>query len=103
MICCAAMKRLFLTCALGLAVGLLAQAADGPKKEEQNTRISDEVAVIRTTEGEMVVEFWPDVAPKTVENFKALAKKFKDSQTKNLDIERLKAAIRAKLKARNAP
>jgi peptidyl-prolyl cis-trans isomerase B (cyclophilin B) len=32
-----------------------------------------EVAVIKTTEGEMVVEFWPDVAPKTVENFKKLA------------------------------
>jgi peptidyl-prolyl cis-trans isomerase B (cyclophilin B) len=36
--------------------------------------MSDEVAVIRTTEGEMVVKFWPDVAPKTVENFKKLAK-----------------------------
>ena len=34
-----------------------------------------EVAVIKTTEGEMVIEFWPDVAPKTVENFKTLAKK----------------------------
>ena len=34
-----------------------------------------EVARITTTEGEMVVEFWPDVAPKTVENFKTLAKK----------------------------
>jgi peptidyl-prolyl cis-trans isomerase B (cyclophilin B) len=34
-----------------------------------------EVARITTTEGEMVVEFWPDVAPKTVENFKALAQK----------------------------
>ena len=33
-----------------------------------------EVAVINTTEGEMVLEFWPDVAPKTVENFKKLAK-----------------------------
>ena len=37
--------------------------------------MSNEVAVIKTTEGEMVVEFWPDVAPKTVENFKTLAKK----------------------------
>lgn len=35
--------------------------------------MSNEVAVIKTTEGEMVVEFWPDVAPKTVENFKKLA------------------------------
>jgi peptidyl-prolyl cis-trans isomerase B (cyclophilin B) len=34
----------------------------------------NEVALIQTTEGEMVVEFWPDVAPKTVENFKKLAK-----------------------------
>ncbi|MBQ8722679.1 MAG: peptidylprolyl isomerase, partial [Opitutales bacterium] len=33
-----------------------------------------EVAVINTTEGAMAVEFWPDVAPKTVENFKKLAK-----------------------------
>ena len=37
--------------------------------------MSDEVAVIKTTEGEMTVKFWPDVAPKTVENFKNLARK----------------------------
>jgi peptidyl-prolyl cis-trans isomerase B (cyclophilin B) len=35
---------------------------------------TDEVAVIKTTEGEMVIRFWPDVAPKTVENFKGLAR-----------------------------
>jgi len=34
----------------------------------------NEVAVIKTAAGEMVVEFWPDVAPKTVENFKKLAR-----------------------------
>ncbi len=34
-----------------------------------------EQAIIKTTEGEMVVEFWPEVAPKTVENFKTLAQK----------------------------
>jgi len=40
---------------------------------------SNEVAVINTTKGEMVLEFWPDVAPKTVENFKKLARdKFYD-------------------------
>ena len=33
-----------------------------------------EVAIIKTSEGEMVLEFWPDVAPKTVENFKKLAR-----------------------------
>ena len=35
---------------------------------------SNEVAVIKTSEGEMVTEFWPDVAPQTVENFKKLAR-----------------------------
>ena len=35
--------------------------------------IANEVAIIKTTAGEIDVEFWPDVAPKTVENFKALA------------------------------
>jgi peptidyl-prolyl cis-trans isomerase B (cyclophilin B) len=34
-----------------------------------------ELAQITTTEGEMLIEFWPDVAPKTVENFKTLAQK----------------------------
>jgi peptidyl-prolyl cis-trans isomerase B (cyclophilin B) len=33
----------------------------------------NEVAVLETSAGEMVVEFWPEVAPKTVENFKRLA------------------------------
>jgi peptidyl-prolyl cis-trans isomerase B (cyclophilin B) len=35
---------------------------------------TNEVAVIKTTEGEMTIAFWPDVAPNTVENFKKLAK-----------------------------
>jgi len=34
---------------------------------------TNEVAVIQTTEGTMVLEFWPDVAPGHVENFKKLA------------------------------
>lgn len=33
-----------------------------------------EVAVIKTAAGEMAIEFWPDVAPGTVENFKKLAR-----------------------------
>jgi len=49
-------------------------AKDGKetKKETQKETkpvTTNEVAVIKTTAGEMVVEFWPDVAPKTVENF----------------------------------
>jgi len=33
-----------------------------------------EHAVLKTSYGEMTIAFWPDVAPKTVENFKKLAK-----------------------------
>ena len=33
-----------------------------------------ENAIIKTSYGEMTVAFWPDVAPKTVENFKKLAR-----------------------------
>jgi peptidyl-prolyl cis-trans isomerase B (cyclophilin B) len=35
---------------------------------------TNEVAVIKTNEGDMTIAFWPDVAPKTVENFKKLAR-----------------------------
>lgn len=35
---------------------------------------SDEVAVIQTSEGNMVVQFWTDAAPRTIENFKKLAR-----------------------------
>ena len=37
------------------------------------SKTNEEVAVISTAKGEMVVEFWSDVAPKTVKNFKKLA------------------------------
>jgi peptidyl-prolyl cis-trans isomerase B (cyclophilin B) len=35
---------------------------------------AEEVAIIKTTAGDMTVRFWPEVAPKTVENFKKLAR-----------------------------
>jgi len=35
---------------------------------------ANEVAVIKTSEGEMVVQFWTNAAPKTIENFKKLAR-----------------------------
>ena len=38
------------------------------------TASDNEQAVIKTTYGEMRIAFWPDVAPKTVENFQKLAK-----------------------------
>ncbi len=61
------MKRLLL---LSLAVSSLAslRAAD-----EQKPPAAPEVAVITTTDGTIVVDFWRDVAPGTVANFLKLA------------------------------
>ncbi len=49
-------------------------ASDPSNPTPMNPNPSNEVAVIQTDCGEMVVSFWPDVAPKTVENFKKLAR-----------------------------
>ncbi len=73
------MKVLSTICALGLVLGIplaLAEEAKTQTKPEEKKQVNNnEVAVIKTTEGDMVIEFWPDVAPKTVENFKNLANK----------------------------
>jgi peptidyl-prolyl cis-trans isomerase B (cyclophilin B) len=40
----------------------------------KENKTSGELAVLKTSYGEMTVAFWPDVAPKTVDNFKKLAR-----------------------------
>ena len=61
---------------MGLKSSALRQVRSEEQKKETTpmNASTDEVAVIKTSEGEMVAKFWPDVAPKTVENFKKLAK-----------------------------
>src|SRR5436190_17206698 len=49
-------------------------AADEKKEERTSMNSSNEVALIKTSEGDMVVQFWIDAAPSTVENFKKLAR-----------------------------
>ena len=49
-------------------------AAEEKKEEKTSMNASNEVAVIKTSEGEMVVQFWTDAAPNTIENFKKLAR-----------------------------
>jgi peptidyl-prolyl cis-trans isomerase B (cyclophilin B) len=49
-------------------------AADEKKEEKSPMNSSNEVAVINTSEGEMVVQFWSDAAPNSVDNFKKLAR-----------------------------
>jgi peptidyl-prolyl cis-trans isomerase B (cyclophilin B) len=75
------MKAWIYLCAIVFAAGMAMALADETKTNTPtNATMStpantNEVAVINTTEGTMVIEFWPDVAPKTVENFKTLANK----------------------------
>ncbi len=57
-----------------LLVGAAAFAADETKEEKTPMNSSNEVAVIKTNEGDMVVQFWTDAAPNTIENFKKLAR-----------------------------
>jgi peptidyl-prolyl cis-trans isomerase B (cyclophilin B) len=49
-------------------------ATEEKKEEKSPMNSSTEVAVIKTSEGEMVVRFWTDAAPNTIENFKKLAR-----------------------------
>jgi peptidyl-prolyl cis-trans isomerase B (cyclophilin B) len=60
------LQSLLALLALGAAVFFSPAAARADDK--------DEVAVVKTSEGTMVLEFYPDVAPKHVEAFKKLSK-----------------------------
>jgi peptidyl-prolyl cis-trans isomerase B (cyclophilin B) len=55
-------------CAQSSALAADPSAATAAKADDP------EVAVITTTEGTMVLQFWADAAPKTIANFKKLAK-----------------------------
>jgi peptidyl-prolyl cis-trans isomerase B (cyclophilin B) len=57
-----------------LLVGAAAFAADEKKEEKTPLNSSNEVAVIKTSEGDMVLQFWTDAAPDTIENFKKLTR-----------------------------
>jgi len=49
-------------------------AAEEKKEEKKPMNPSNEVAVIKTSEGDMVIEFWTGAAPNTIDNFKKLAR-----------------------------
>jgi len=90
------MKLPFLfSCLIGLTVGIVSLQADEPKPTDAPKPDSapaagtsttaatgktatpasgKEVAIIKTSAGEMVIEFWTDAAPETIKNFKKLAR-----------------------------
>lgn len=63
--------KLTLICSL-LGIAVVAATIRGEEKKSINA--SNEVAMIKTSEGTMVVQFWTDAAPQTIENFKKLAR-----------------------------
>jgi peptidyl-prolyl cis-trans isomerase B (cyclophilin B) len=67
--------KLSILAALLVSVGLVGSGLAAEQKKG-NTAVngSKEVAVIKTSEGEMVAEFWSDAAPASIENFKKLAR-----------------------------
>jgi peptidyl-prolyl cis-trans isomerase B (cyclophilin B) len=75
------MKALNLIFAVGLVAGIATVQADDTKTNTptnasmSNPANTAEVAIINTTEGTMVIEFWTDAAPNTIANFKKLAEK----------------------------
>src|SRR5213078_3581249 len=77
------MKLTLFCCLLGCFLGLAnVRGQDKPKENKPMDTNQKEVAVLKTSDGEMVAEFWPEVAPRTVENFKKLARQgFYDGTT----------------------
>jgi peptidyl-prolyl cis-trans isomerase B (cyclophilin B) len=76
------MKATNLICAFSLIAGFALVSCskadqtstnNPPDNQTVSTSNTNEVAVITTTEGTMVVEFWTDAAPNTIANFKKLA------------------------------
>src|SRR5438046_2026851 len=59
---------------LAVLLASAAFAAEEKKEEKTPIKASNEVAIIKTSEGDMVVQFWTDAAPNTVDNFKKLAR-----------------------------
>ena len=59
-----------------LFAALLSTVVFAAEEKEETPPMStpNEVAVIKTNEGEMVVQFWTDAAPDTIQNFKKLAR-----------------------------
>jgi peptidyl-prolyl cis-trans isomerase B (cyclophilin B) len=71
------MKTFNLICAIVFAAGMVTALADETKTNAPATAAAvstNEVAVIKTSEGTMVLELRSDTAPNTVENFKKLAR-----------------------------
>jgi peptidylprolyl isomerase len=69
-----AVRPVHLALLLLLAAGLVAAPGSQAQEPERGGTLMT-VAVMKTSMGEIVLRFFPDIAPKAVENFERLAKK----------------------------
>jgi|HubBroStandDraft_6_1064221.scaffolds.fasta_scaffold351385_2 peptidyl-prolyl cis-trans isomerase B (cyclophilin B) len=75
-------RRLPKFIAIVMAAGVILAAAHSAKSEDLPVRNTGHYATIDTDKGKIIVELYPGVAPKTVDNFEKLAKKgFYDNLT----------------------
>lgn len=65
--------RLLAACLLGFTAAQAAETPSTPMKESADPKAAPR-AIIHTNYGDMTVEFWPDVAPRTVDNFLKLSR-----------------------------
>lgn len=81
------MKTRLIFCLLSIAIALVVGCKEEASKPAPKTgaaaekkdapppiTTTNDVAVIQTSAGDIVAEFWPEVAPATVENFKKLSR-----------------------------
>jgi peptidyl-prolyl cis-trans isomerase B (cyclophilin B) len=68
------MTFLWIAITLGMLSACHKFTDSNSKQENKYVSNNNEVAIIKTSAGEMVIEFWSDVAPNTVANFIKLAK-----------------------------
>ena len=67
--------RLCLLSALAVVAGLaLSSCSNNKESMKESSAAGTPRAIIHTNYGDMTVEFWPDVAPRTVENFLKLSR-----------------------------
>jgi peptidyl-prolyl cis-trans isomerase A (cyclophilin A) len=77
------MTRTAIAIALSVALAAPAASAQAPAAKEKK-KMADTYATFKTSMGDLVVKLYPDKAPKTVENFVALAegtKEWKDPRS----------------------
>lgn len=80
------MRTLLSLCTI-IALGVMQVSAQGTKAKTQTEEGKKPLVIMKTELGEIHIELWPNIAPKTVDNFVGLAsgtKEWKDPKTNQM-------------------